>query len=210
MDAVELVSLMTAAHLYTVCQALDLHVMYLEYMSVIEREAEAAFTQSLGGLASAWEEVLIAIRAGLTVAKSKDTPLRARAAAEATIVPIMRAIPQSLTAAGQIDLTSIDTWVGQLTEIVTNAIRSTRIRFASDPPTLQYLGHGSAIMYSYVRHKLGVPLHKGLLEHPVYPDDEREGVRLEGEKVTIGSRISTIYAALRSGSMRGVLIKSLS
>ena len=65
-------------------------------------------------------------------------------------------------------------------------------------------------MYRFVRYELGVPLHKGLVEHPTYPNAERDGVRASaGEKVTIGKRVSTIYAALRSGRMRKVLLECL-
>nr|OQO28637.1 hypothetical protein B0A51_04847 [Rachicladosporium sp. CCFEE 5018] len=208
MDTVELVSLMTATHLYTVCQALDLHVLNLEYMELIEQEAEALFLEKFPDLASTWPEVLVAIKAGLLSAKSKDTASRAAAAAEASLIPITLALPRN----GSMPLSTLDSWTSDLTAVITSAIRQTRIRFASPegPPTLQYLGYGSAIMYSYIRHDLGVPLHKGLVEHPTYPSSEREGVQVQGEKVTIGTRIGRIYEALRSGGMRGVLIKSLS
>lgn len=220
MDAVELVSLMTAAYLYAVCQGLDLHVLYLEYLSLIEDKAKSAFHETFSrslpdAIAKAvWDESFTVIQTTLKIAKNQNTPERARTAAEATIVPITKAVIRSAAEENGTDaLSALIPWVETLTQIITTSIKDTRTRFASSqgPPTLQYLGHGSAIMYSYVRNSLNVPLHKGLVEHPAYPACSRDGVDIaKTEKLTIGNRISKIYAALRSGQMCAVLVQSLS
>lgn len=221
LDAVELVSLMTSAYLYTVCQALDLHVLCLEYFALIEKEAQAAFNQTfdkvlpVADMEPIWNEVQIAIRSGLATQKTQDTPQRAHATAEMTVIPITKAIMRCPRNAEQDPFYNLQSWVAQLTQIVADSIRSTRTRFASSkegqgPTTLEYLGHGSATMYRYIRHDLEIPLHKGLVEHPTYPECRREGVDIaRTEKLTIGTRISTIYSALRSGRMHSVLIKCL-
>ena len=53
LDAVELVSLMTSAFLYALCQALDLHVLYIEYMTLIEKKARPAFEEKFSSVLSA-------------------------------------------------------------------------------------------------------------------------------------------------------------
>ena len=218
LDAVELVSLMTSAFLYALCQALDLHVLYIEYMTLIEKKArpalERTFADSLSPneLHGLWTEAFTAVKAGLTSAKSKATDERARIAAEATIVPLTKALAKSPKAAESNVFAALGSWTDELATIISSSIRETRVRFSSGqgPTTLEYLGHGSATMYRFVRYELGVPLHKGLVEHPTYPNAERDGVRASaGEKVTIGKRVSTIYAALRSGRMRKVLLECL-
>jgi phenylalanine ammonia-lyase len=218
LDAVELVSLMTSAFLYALCQALDLHVLYIEYMTLIEKNGrpafERVFSESLSpnDLNQLWPELFTAVKAGLTSAKSKATDERSRTAAEATIVPLTKALAKSPKAAETNVFASLGSWTEELATIISSSIRETRVRFSSGqgPTTLNYLGHGSATMYRYVRFELGVPLHKGLVEHPTYPGAERDGVRASaGEKVTIGKRISTIYGALRSGRMRKVLLECL-
>lgn len=218
LDAVELVSLMTSAFLYAVCQGLDLHVLYIEYMTLIERQArpafDAAFSPSIPAahLDALWTQVFTTIKTALAAAKSKSTPDRARAAADATLTPLTKAL---LSHASQSPnaFSSLAKFSDDLAAIIAASIRSTRARFAAPagPPTLAYLGHGSATMYRFVRHELAVPMHRGLVEHPTFPGAERDGVRAsEGEKVTIGRRISAIYKALRSGRMRGVLVECVS
>lgn len=218
LDAVELVSLMTSAFLYALCQALDLHVLYIEYITLTEKKAvpalERLFSDALSpyDLKQLWPEIFTAIKAGLTSAKSKATDERSRIAAEATIVPLTKALAKSPKAAEQNVFASLTTWTEELTSIISSSIRESRVKFSSGegPTTLEYLGHGSATMYRFVRFELGVPLHKGLVEHPTYPNAERDGVRASaGEKVTLGKRISTIYAALRSGRMRKVFLECL-
>lgn len=218
LDAVELVSLMTSAFLYALCQALDLHVLYIEYITLTEKKAvpalERLFSDALSpnDLKQLWPEIFTAIKAGLTSAKSKATDERSRIAAEATIVPLTKALAKSPKAAEQNVFASLATWTEELTTIISSSIHESRVKFSSGegPTTLEYLGHGSATMYRFVRFELGVPLHKGLVEHPTYPNAERDGVRASaGEKVTLGKRISTIYAALRSGRMRKVFLECL-
>jgi len=218
LDAVELVSLMTSAFLYALCQALDLHVLYIEYMTLAEKKARPAFEEKFSGVLSPndlnelWPELFTAVKAGLTSAKSKALDERARIAAEATMVPLTKALAKSPKAAETNVFSSLTSWSEELTTIISSSVRETRVRFSSGdgPTTLEYLGHGSATMYRFVRYELGVPLHKGLVEHPTYPNAERDGVRASaGEKVTLGKRISTIYGALRSGRMRKVFLECL-
>jgi len=218
LDAVELVSLMTSAFLYALCQALDLHVLYIEYMTLAEKKARPAFEEKFSGVLSPndlnelWPELFTAVKAGLTSAKSKALDERSRLAAEATMVPLTKALAKSPKAAETNVFASLTSWSEELTTIIASSVRETRVRFSSGegPTTLSYLGHGSATMYRFVRHELNVPLHKGLVEHPTYPNAERDGVRASaGEKVTLGKRISTIYGALRSGRMRKVFLECL-
>ena len=218
LDAVELVSLMTSAFLYALCQALDLHVLYIEYMTLIEKKARPAFEEKFSSvlsphdLAELWPQLFTAVKAGLTSAKSKALDERSRIAAEATLVPLTKALAKSPKAAETNVFTSLIPWSDELATIISSSVRETRVRFSSGegPTTLEYLGHGSATMYRFVRYELNVPLHKGLVEHPTYPNAERDGVRASaGEKVTLGKRISTIYGALRTGRMRKVLLECL-
>jgi phenylalanine ammonia-lyase len=218
LDAVELVSLMTSAFLYALCQALDLHVLYIEYMTLIEKKARPAFEEKFSSvlspndLAELWPQLFTAVKAGLTSAKSKALDERSRIASEATLVPLTKALAKSPKAAETNVFTSLIPWSDELATIISSSVRETRVRFSSGegPTTLEYLGHGSATMYRFVRYELNVPLHKGLVEHPTYPNAERDGVRASaGEKVTLGKRISTIYGALRTGRMRKVLLECL-
>nr|POF17592.1 phenylalanine aminomutase (l-beta-phenylalanine forming) [Quercus suber] len=219
MDAVEMVSLMTAAYFYAVCQALDLHVLHLEYTAQIERQAILLYTETIAPFlpkpttTALFLDVLSAVRTGLKAFRNSNIPERARAAAESTVLPITKAllaIPHSTNDPDPFRV--LPAFIDSLTEIVTTAIRTTRAAFTSPagPPTTKYLSHGSTVLYCFIRNDLGVPLHKGLVEHPCYPDASREGIEVAHEdRRTIGSRVSVIYAALRSGRFGAVLLESL-
>ncbi|KAL9628738.1 MAG: hypothetical protein Q9204_005700 [Flavoplaca sp. TL-2023a] len=61
-------------------------------------------------------------------------------------------------------------------------------------------------MYTYVREELKVPLHRGLKDHPEPHDMFAADC---SRKRTIGSNISIIYEALRSGAIHKALIECL-
>jgi phenylalanine ammonia-lyase len=56
-------------------------------------------------------------------------------------------------------------------------------------------------MYEFVRKGLGVPLHRGIVDHPTYPSVTED----HAGKELIGSQVSKIYMALRGGAFRDVL-----
>lgn len=230
LDAVEVLSLMVAAGLYAVCQALDLRALAMEYTAEILREARATFDARLApsfatpeAAAQTWTTVEEAITTSIVDSKTQDTPERARSVADSTVVPLTRA----LLTQPHPDLTALTAWLTDIAAIVTTAIRTTRARFAADPTasssrsdpaaatagptTLRYLSAGSAVMYRFIRHELRVPLHRGLVEEPSFAALEHDGIRLASadEKKMVGSRIGVIYAALREGRLGGVWVACL-
>lgn len=59
-----------------------------------------------------------------------------------------------------------------------------------------------------MREELGVPSHRGLVEHPV--PGGNEGKMISGrEKKTIGTWVGIIYESLRGGKLGGVFMEAL-
>lgn len=83
---------------------------------------------------------------------------------------------------------------------------STRTRFLQQQDTPVFLGRASRKMYLYVRQTLGVPLHQGLIDHPT---PTAEFAANGSKKKSIGSWISVIYEALRSGRLHEPLMDCL-
>jgi phenylalanine ammonia-lyase len=218
LDAVEVVSLMTAAYLYAACQALDLHSLFKESYNLILIDARSAFDAHFPlqstfrndtiAAETCWASVISAIYSGLIEFKIKNRLDRARLTAETTMLPLTKALlsidPTNTTA-----FTSLSTWLPTLTAIIATSLLTARQQFASSTPgptTLQYLASGSARMYNFIRGTLGVPLHRGLIEHPDFPDAELQGIKLadrDMEQKTVGSRIGVIYKAIREGGNSG-------
>ena len=204
MDAVELVSLMGAAHLYTLCQAVDLQAMRAEYMTSIKTRLSVELASLLGkGAGDKVGVAMSAIQTGLIQAKTKDLPDQAEAAADSVCLKMISELEEGVGS-------TLKILHEHIVEIVSSSIANARKCFAERPSTEEYLSNGSKLLYRFVRNNLGVPMHKGLVEHATYDSASPEGITvLPGQRELIGTQIGKIYAAIRSGQIHQVLVDSL-
>jgi len=96
-------------------------------------------------------------------------------------------------------LSAIGKWTQTASTNLCQLFNANRNTYFADPDATPYLGAASKRMYVYVRRELGIPMHKGLVDHP-------NGAN--GKK-TIGSYISIIYDAMRSGRLYGEMVECL-
>ncbi|KAF2158713.1 hypothetical protein M409DRAFT_38126 [Zasmidium cellare ATCC 36951] len=220
LDAVEIVSMMAASHLYACCQALDLQAMHDQLTerirSATEKTMRGLFQSLLDGneLDAIVSIAFEAIARGLKEAKSKDIQQQSAAAADSTIAPLFAVfskVDKSDEAKGKL-FTSIAVWKEQCSKLVADSIVYTRRLFTSGASAITrvYLSHGSKKLYEFVRDDLRVPLHKGLVEHPTADRPSPEGIQVAANsRYIIGKQVSVIYQALRSGRIHNVLVESL-
>lgn len=220
LEAVEVVSMMAAIHLYTCCQALDLQAMHAEYMGSINTNICHAIEYTFGSLLEGDEltevtvAVLKAIPDGLKDAKTKDLRQQASAAADASIaslIPLITTRDRAIEAKGKL-LSAVITWREECINFVASSISEARLTFAfrASEITPRYLSHGSKILYDFVRNKLNVPLHKGLVEHATCDRPSPEGIQVPAnDRYLIGKQVSVIYEALRSGKIHDAVVESL-
>lgn len=229
-DSVEVVSLMCAAHLYALCQALDLQALREVYLDDVRAKLKAITT----GVASlpagnkdllmhdrVRDEVMLAIENGLMKGKNEDLQQRAKSAAEASIITLIDAqcaprnngeskVEQALNVDDN-DLPGfLSTFRTTVPQIIIEAITSAQKLFWRSGPiseTEQVLSKGSKTIYRYVREELGVPLHKGLVEHATF--DEAEAFMPSDGREVIGRQIGKIYEAIRSGAIHSAIVESL-
>ncbi|KAI4179028.1 MAG: hypothetical protein LQ346_007290 [Caloplaca aetnensis] len=212
--AVELASLMCASYLYTVCQALDLRVLQLSYFQSLEpilyTVNRQSFSPLLGDLdldelhLSIWEHVQVT----WLLTANKDFDDRCTHVVDSTmgvIVKILLASPEVGDSASAA-LIAITEWKTAAREAIAETYASERARFFQKQDTAAFLGVGSRTMYNYVREELKVPFHRGLKDHP----EPQAMFAADGSKKrTIGSNISIIYEALRSGALHRPLMECL-
>ena len=105
----------------------------------------------------------------------------------------------------------MEEWRNQMAAALQDKFVALRVSFSASSSTLQFLGQASYKMYVFVRQKLEVPFHRGLIDHPSVLDESEdvEGER-EGKMKTIGLWISIIYEALRKGELHAPAISCLS
>jgi phenylalanine ammonia-lyase len=103
-------------------------------------------------------------------------------------------------------IATVETWRRRVRAALNEHYISFRTQFFEKQNTFEYLGQASKKIYSFVREDLGVPFHRGLVEHPVPGDDIIDG----RPKKTIGSWVGIIYESLRDGRFYDKLMEALS
>ncbi|KAL8942689.1 MAG: hypothetical protein Q9211_001287 [Gyalolechia sp. 1 TL-2023] len=216
--AVELASLMCASYVYTVCQALDLRVLQLSFFQSLEPLLYAVNHQAFGLLLSDSDfdhlhmRICDHIKVTWLLTANEDCEERYTHVVDSTMGVIVKVlldtIPQARVSAvsSPAELTAMIEWRISARKTIAETFATVQARFFEKPDTASFLGLGSRTIYTYVREKLNVPLHRGLTDHPE-PHDmfAADGSR----KRTIGSNISIIYEALRSGAMHEPLMGCL-
>ncbi|KAL4922904.1 L-Aspartase-like protein [Aspergillus aurantiobrunneus] len=200
-DAVEIFFLMVASHIYVLCQAVDLREMHRNF-EVFARRHMAEATVDLFGSSITnrnvdllWTEIMQHWNRNPTL----DLADRAETSVSLTIGTLFSLLANGVGPINDPGL--ISKWQSHITDILKQGYAANRKAYLESPSTGSLLCTSSARIYNYVRGTLRVPIHKGLVDHPTYVSGLEDGV----DKKTIGSHISTIYAALREGQFLRVL-----
>ncbi|KAL5048562.1 hypothetical protein BDW71DRAFT_213315 [Aspergillus fruticulosus] len=194
--ALDVLSLMSSAHLYSLCQALDLRAMNARFLQqakpAIERLVRDVFAAlERGRLDAIAHSIWSAIKQAIASTISKDTATRFVDVAQSAHTPLLAALPATLS--GPAPITAFTSRAAKLLE---SLFLQNRAAYMMAPDATPFLGLASRRMYTFVRKELGVPFHRGLVDHPTNLAanlaDEKDRQKLR----TIGGHISVIYAAL--------------
>ncbi|KAK8060690.1 phenylalanine ammonia-lyase [Apiospora saccharicola] len=230
MQAVEMVSLMSAAALYVTCQAIDLRVLHVTFLETL-RPALAetlgryhcghACTNSASSLSSSSSSSALFLAVWRAVCdrwyETACLDAKERAAEAATAaVPVLADYYGTTTAATNGDgsaaaptttttmnLSTLRDLRGAINQTVYQGYLQHRDAFFRAPSSAQYLGDGTRRGYQFVRETLGVPFHRGIEEQPGPSDTELPDGR---PKKIIGSWLSVIYEAVRDGRLDDCLL----
>lgn len=208
MNAVEVLSLIVANCLYTGCQGVDLRTLHRTFLAQVqepvrklvsalvdddEEKASSLFKAQWDLFEEAWYDYSY-LDAGERCDKvSESLATAALSCAHLT---------------GGLAVAKLEEARQALSSLVLESYEAHRDAFFQNPTTPDHLGQGTRVAYLFVRERLGVPMHRGLVEHPVANDPS--GNMIEGRpKKTIGSWVSTIYEAVRDGSLYGEMFRFL-
>ncbi|QSZ37507.1 hypothetical protein DSL72_008605 [Monilinia vaccinii-corymbosi] len=218
-EASNVLNLMSANYLYSLCQALDLRCLHIEFVGAAEAKISALLHRSFKSLshlenfdlerlhAEMWA---VAIKRWLECS-SFDLDARASATADTVLGALLNQIrqhPALSTAHKSEAYAAVQDYALEFASTLVTVYETRRTAFAQQPTTPAYLGRASRAMYHFVRQVLGVPLHQGLIEHPTVDGSPLGDA--PREKVTIGTQISKIYEALRSGAIHQVGMEIIS
>lgn len=207
-EANDVLSLLLATHLYCVLQAIDLRAIEFEFKKVHRPAIAESLRQHFGAFVSTEAEldalvskVKKALAKRLDQTASYDLEPRwhdAYSMATGAVVEHLSTSP-SLASSAMNPLVSLNEWKLESARKAIELTREVRERFWSTPsgsaPALEYLGRTKAL-YLFVRETVGVKARRG---------DVFEGK----PAATIGSSVSKIYDAIKSGKINQVLIDML-
>ncbi|KAE8379034.1 L-Aspartase-like protein [Aspergillus bertholletiae] len=208
MQAVDLVSMMTACSLYVACQALDLRVLQLSFFNILQpllvHSLTGAFCKSISE--EDLQEACQRISEESPSAWESTARLDLHDRCEKVIDFLLPTILSYLTRVDRQKRSDV-CLIEVLTEWKKSVIPSIKAAyllvlhdFCKAQNTAEYLGSGTRVIYVAVRHQLQVPFHRGFIEHPI--EGEPSVNTIDGrDKKTIGGWISVIYQALRDGEL---------
>jgi phenylalanine ammonia-lyase len=200
--AVDVLSLMAAAHLYSLCQALDLRVMQIHFMEQLRPAVIILTCDTFGNVLEPaklnllQDSIWSAMTQTITLTTSRDSPSRFYTVAKSAQEVLIEALGPSSVAPesnGEL-LRLIRLWTEKAATMSRVIFLANRAAYLANPDATPYLGSASKRMYRFVRKELQVPFHRGLIDHPTIQNGE--GGKSNVKKNT-GTQISIIYEALR-------------
>ncbi|KAI4723667.1 phenylalanine ammonia-lyase [Aureobasidium sp. EXF-10727] len=209
LQALDTLYMMVAAHLFVLCQALDLRVLQIEFLTSMEENihnmvwncSNFYVPQDLRDTISA--AIFSRISAVWPTTNTADLDQRCKTTADAVILDLVNvfanASPAVLVSSADLINFTIELQTQMQVQYEHDRQRLFETHLETTP---SYLGSAAKRMYNFVRTDLSVALHRGLIEHPTQPLPP--GVNVDEPRKTIGSRISVIYEALRDG--RGIAL----
>lgn len=213
MQAVELVSLMSAASLYVGCQGLDLRVMHFLFLQKVKPAVQRITYDVLGVqiLEGSQDELNARLSCHISASWWSTSTLDAHSRCQNVVdtsIPIILASlkrhKDHTRAISTCSLDQLETWRHQVVSTMEETYEAITAEFFHHQETAKFLGEGPKALYLAVRRDLGVPFHRGLVDHPTVKEESVTSLEAR-EKKTIGSWVSVIYEATRKGKFQNLV-----
>ncbi|PWY71717.1 putative phenylalanine ammonia-lyase [Aspergillus heteromorphus CBS 117.55] len=201
-QSVQILSMMSAVHLYILCQALDLRALSLDFFAVAQIEAKRVYDEIFivenGSDIPKFEDVWLQITSSWLTTAQLDLSPRCEQIAAQSFGYILNAKSIGQTSPPPSFCSAAKQWKERLSCFLCDIYDRTRAEFIGARSTPSYLGVTTKAMYEFVRHELAVPFHRGVRDHPTLSNDTSDNSR---PKKTIGSHVTRIYIAVRTGDI---------
>ncbi|KAL5360773.1 L-Aspartase-like protein [Aspergillus floccosus] len=204
-ETVEILSLMAATYLYVLCQALDLRALHREFLKNAQPKVNnitaELFLPVMGDdLPTVQNAVWTEIMNHWAKANTKDLTDRSLSATNNSLGVLLDCL--GVDDSRCMDASTVHQWRTRVTKTLASSYATARERFLKEQTTATYLCQSSRNFYTFVRERLGVSMHKGIVDHPTYDSGRSK------KKENIGSQISKVYVALRKGDFQEVMLSS--
>ena len=216
LDALQILTQLSAAHLLALCQALDLRAMHLRFLETLS----APFTEQLHDtfpsdthLDKAASQTLWSLFVKrLDETGGEDSSVRFERIAHFLQPAILRSTPIKTADT----LARLDQWTARFSTTAASTFIANRAGYVRDPDATPYLGTASARLYTFVRKELGVPfVEEATITTPPAAEapggfdfdgdaSQRVGGAL-GSPPTMGGYVTLVYESMRSGALYEVV-----
>ncbi|KAM7214519.1 L-Aspartase-like protein [Rhypophila decipiens] len=234
LEAVEVLSLMAAVYMYTLCQGVDLRVLQIEWrkrfpllvQQVLARTfksvGELAFYENHGMSGGSNGTSSISFSALVKTATSTiltrwdqlshlDTKDRARTAVSESLGTVITLVSAS-SADGNESFASLQRYTDEMSTVLAEEYLSFRATFVETPVniTREYLAPATRVIYDLVRTELGIPMNRGVVDHPpLVVEAEREGAKAANGNGHVNGEGSKVNRKRTLGSMAGEIYEAL-
>jgi phenylalanine ammonia-lyase len=213
MEAADLVAHMAACHIYVSCQAVEMRANHIRFMSILCAKMTNTIKDSAlnaVGLTDAQTETLAALLIPVVEAtwyrwNSNTWKERISYVVESIISPVTDFLAKGNH---DISIAELIAFKKHFEKVLSDTAEgmfhpSTTI---SPAEVAMQLGDGTALLFTWVRSKLNIPLHCGITDDPLY--NARQGRPTENKR-TIGTWVSMIYESLLKGGMMEMVMDRL-
>jgi phenylalanine ammonia-lyase len=213
MEAADLVAHMSACHIYVSCQAVDMRVMHARFLSTLrDKMKDTTPNGALYGLGLEASEIQTLAVSLFPIAEptwyhwnTKTWKERISHVAEAVMSPVTDFLA---TNEHECSVSALAAFKKHFENAVSKTAEAAFHPSAAVSPAevATQLGDGTSQLYTWTRSKLGIRLHCGIKDDPLY--NARKGLPTEGKK-TIGSWVSMVYESLLRGGMMDMVLDGL-
>ncbi|KAI1812316.1 phenylalanine ammonia-lyase [Poronia punctata] len=197
MGAIKILSMIVANCLYTGCQGVDLRTMHRTFLAAFQSTAKQFIDTLIDNVPT---QVFDRFWRLFEDSWYETAPLDIAERCDKTSESLVVALTNDSALVGDFTIAELAVHQKAFGTLIGQHYQAHRDNFFENPTTMEYLGQGSKVLYTFVREHLGIPMHRGLVEHPIA--DHVSGNVISGRpKRTIGSGVTMIYEAIRDGSL---------
>lgn len=210
--ALDVLSQLAGGHLFALCQALDLRAAHIKFLVAfqpvfcdITREILTPLLKEKSSL----DSLLTVLWTKLTKTLDEVKTMNSIQRFDFVVTCLQPVILRSLSSSDK-TIPSLNTWTERCLESMLQTFETNLELYSAHPDASPYLGKAGRQMYTFVRCTLAVPFLRA--RHYRSPDPERDVPNFEDQgafpigamdrdNMTVGSYLTNIYSAIRSGSL---------
>lgn len=210
LDAVDVLTQISAIHLIALCQALDLRAMNIHFLKSFHQAFNEEIHKVFEGLSDdkAWLDLCeprlwVAFKLFMDESSGMDSEKRFVYIIDSLQPTILRFAPSSSET-----LNALFAWAERCSALALETFNLNRDHYINQPDATPFLGPTSRRMYRFVRQRLSVPfLQESTISTPEPESTLSENNSLPNGRMelrdtpTVGSLMTVVYQSMRNGAL---------